>query len=332
MYSAGAVCSNRPMSGHDRRSAIERHESRHAFPSQQMIPNMSYHRTAFLAIFLCTFCSVAIAQRGGSPAIDLRKGINDSFLDPQLDPQQFVERFERDGREAYEARNAILEATGIQSGMRVADVGAGTGLFTVLFSSHVGPDGWVYAIDISPKFIEHIANRAQEAGIENVTPVLCDQDSVNLPPNSIDVAFVCDTYHHFEFPIATVGSIYKTLRPGGKLVVIDFQRDEETSSEWILGHVRAGQDVFTSEIQSVGFEGPQTPEVEGLEENYLLVFRKPEKHKNYAQALPAWQSLFALLNEVLLICPSDKPPDIGVLCAPRAGLWIKFLRSGPQKG
>jgi ubiquinone/menaquinone biosynthesis C-methylase UbiE len=236
-------------------------------------------KTRFIAIctlMLLAHCPPALSQSTTAPAVELPEGINDRFLDPRLNADEFVERFERDGREAYEARNAILKAVGVRSGMHVADVGAGTGLFTVLFSREVGSNGWVYAVDISPKFVEHIATRAQEAGIHNITPVLCDQDSVNLPPESIDVAFVCDTYHHFAYPTDTAGSIYRALRPGGTLVVVDFIRDAATSSDWILGHVRAGKDVFTREIQSVGFEPPQEPVVEGLRENYLLVFRKAE--------------------------------------------------------
>ncbi len=229
-----------------------------------------------LVLWLFTAPPLA-AQPDSSTATKLPEGINDRFLDPQLDPNEFVERFEREGREAYAARNAILKATGVRPGMRVADVGAGTGLFTVLFSGEVGDAGWVYAVDISPKLIEHIANKAQHAGIENITPVLCDEDSVNLPPESIDLVFVCDTYHHFEFPTKTTTSIYRALRPGGKLVVVDFIRDEATSPDWILGHVRAGKDVFCAEIESVGFERMQEPILDELEENYLVVFSKPEK-------------------------------------------------------
>ncbi len=238
---------------------------------------MTSYLSPALVVVLLAYSSPVLAQPAAPTAVELPEGINDRFLDPSLNPNDFVERFERDGREAYEARNAILEAASIQSGMRVADVGAGTGLFTVLFSDAVGNDGWVYAVDISPKFIEHIASRAEVAGIENITPVLCDENSVNLPPESIDLAFVCDTYHHFAFPKETVASIFRALRPGGRLVVIDFNRDEAASSEWILSHVRAGQQVFTEEILSVGFELFATPTIAELEENYLLIFRKPKE-------------------------------------------------------
>lgn len=232
-------------------------------------------RTFLLLFVVVTMtCVPAFAQPA---AVALPEGINDKFLDPKMNPEEWAKRFERDGREAYEARNEILAALDLQPGMRVADVGAGSGLFTVLFSSAVGDEGWVFAVDISSNFVQHIANRAQAAGINNITPVLCDEDSVNLPAESIDLAYVCDTYHHFEHPEKTVASIYKALRPGGRLVVVDFVREEGVSSEWTLGHVRAGKDVFTQEILSTGFELADEPKLKGLNENYLLVFRKPEE-------------------------------------------------------
>lgn len=226
-----------------------------------------------LAVALVS-CSFSFAQPA---AVAVPEGINARFLDPEMNPEEWTQRFERDGREAYEARNQILAALGLEPGMRVADVGAGTGLFTVLFSDAVGDEGWVFAVDIAPKFIEHIATRAQSAGINNITPVLCDEDSVNLPADSIDLAYVCDTYHHFEHPEKTVTSIYKALRPGGRLVVVDFIREEGVSSEWTLSHVRAGKEVFKGEVLSTGFELADEPKLQALNENYLLVFRKPAK-------------------------------------------------------
>lgn len=235
-------------------------------------------RYSYLVLSLCLLASPVL--RAQETAVELPPGINDNFLDPEMNPAEWVERFERDGREPYEARGSILRTLAIEPGMRVADVGAGTGLFTVLFSDAVGDEGWVYAVDISPRFVEHIATRAEEAGIENVTAVLCDEDSVNLPPESIDLAFVCDTYHHFEHPESTVGSLYRALKPGGRLVVIDFVRTEGVSSDWILGHVRAGREVFQREIEATGFVLAAEPKVDGLVENYMLVFRKPAEPDN----------------------------------------------------
>jgi SAM-dependent methyltransferase len=70
---------------------------------------------------------------------------------------------------------------------------------------------------------------------------------------SADLAFVCDTYHHFEYPHATLASIYQAVRPGGGLVLIAFVREPGVSREWILSHVRGGRDDFRREIEQAGF-------------------------------------------------------------------------------
>lgn len=204
----------------------------------------------------------------------VRPGINQQFQNP--DPEEFVARFERDGRDAYDHREAILKAIGLKKGMRVADVGAGTGLFTRLFAKEVGPEGIVYAVDIAENFVRHIERQARQAGLANIRGVVCDPDHVKLPPQSIDLAFICDTYHHFEFPYKTMRSIHTALKPGGQVILIDFHRIEGQSSEWVLNHVRAGQEVFCREIEEVGFRQVEVrPDL--LKESYFVRFQKIER-------------------------------------------------------
>ena len=143
-----------------------------------------------------------------------------------------------------------------------------------MFATAVGIDGWVYAVDIAPKFIEHINREAIKAELKNITGVLCAENSINLPTNSVDVVFVCDTYHHFEFPKSTLASINRALKQDGQLILIDFERIEGESREWLLGHVRAGKDVFRAEVQDAGFTLVQEKMIDGLKENYFLKFRK----------------------------------------------------------
>ncbi|MBD3675130.1 MAG: class I SAM-dependent methyltransferase [Planctomycetaceae bacterium] len=201
----------------------------------------------------------------------VKPGINKSFESP--DVPKFIERFEREGRDVFDHQKEILAALALKPGMKVADVGAGTGLFTRQFSPRVGPCGKVYAVDISEEFTSHIKKTAKEQGLTNIQTVVCKPDSVELPPNSVDLVFICDTYHHFEYPYKTMRSIHRALKPGGEVVLIDFQRIEGVSDEWILGHVRAGQEVFTKEILDSGFV--QIDEkLDLLDESYFVRFRK----------------------------------------------------------
>jgi len=197
-------------------------------------------------------------------------GINDSYQDP--DPSTYVERFEREGREVYDNRRIIVEKLDLKPGMAVADVGCGTGLFTRLIARDVGPESKVYAVDIAETFVNHTLFSSRARGLRNVEGVVCAPDDVRLPENSVDLVFICDTYHHFEFPQKTMSSIRRALRPGGRLVVLDFERIEGVSSDWILGHVRAGKEVFRSEIEAAGFRLRE--ELDLFEQNYFLVFEE----------------------------------------------------------
>lgn len=204
----------------------------------------------------------------------VKPGINDRYLAKDLKIEEWVKRFEGESREIYSNRLQIVEACGIKPGMKIADVGSGTGLYTRLFADRVGEDGWVYAVDIVPTFLKHILDGAARTKTHNVTAVLCAENSVRLPPGSVDMVFICDAYHHFEYPVSTMTSIRNALKPDGTLVVIDFERIEGESRPFIMGHVRAGKTIFRKEIEDAGFELVEEVEVEGLSENYFLRFKR----------------------------------------------------------
>ena len=204
----------------------------------------------------------------------IKPGINERFVDPSLDVSEWLGRFEIESREVYAARETVLKACGIKPGNCVADIGAGTGFYSRLFASAVGSSGWVFAVDISPRFLEHINTKSREDHVSNLTGVLCSDRSVNLPTDTVDVVFICDTYHHFEYPDLTLASIHRALKPGGTLVVVDFDRIPGKSREFILGHLRAGKGVFRDEIVEAGFEFIEEVTVPSFKENYLLKFRK----------------------------------------------------------
>jgi len=207
-------------------------------------------------------------------AKSVKPGINDSYKN-MTDVETWTKRFEVESREIFHERQQIMAQLHLKAGMHVADIGSGTGLFVEPISRAVGDTGKLYAVDIVPKFIEHIKERAKEAGLTNVETVLCKEDSVELPPASIDFAFICDTYHHFEYPQDTMGSLYRALRPGGEVVIVDFDRIEGVSREWILGHVRADKETVIKELRSFGFELTENqPDDDFLTENYIIRVRK----------------------------------------------------------
>jgi predicted methyltransferase len=220
--------------------------------------------------FLIGICAALISVPGSAQEKSVRPGINKPFENP--DVKDYLQKFEGESREIAVHSKEIVAACKLKPGMMVADVGAGTGLFTRKFAADVGPKGKVFAVDISPTFLRHIEKTCAEGKIKNVETILCDQFSTKLPPKSVDLVFICDTYHHFEFPQKTMHSIHEALRPGGQVILIDFERIEGKSTDWILGHVRAGKEVFVREITASGFK--TVGEEHLLKENYLVRFEK----------------------------------------------------------
>jgi len=231
-----------------------------------------FHGRVVLGFVLILTVLVTAPRPGTAQEKSVRPGINKPFEKP--DVKEFTGKFEVESREIFAKRQEIVAACKLKPGMTVADIGAGTGLFTRLFAKEVGPSGKVFAVDIAPQFIEHIEKTCKAQDLKNVVGIVCKQDSTELPANSIDLAFICDTYHHFEFPFKTMASIHRAVRPGGQVVLVDFHRIKGKSSEWVLNHVRAGQEVFTKEILAAGFR--QVREEKFLKENYLVRFEKVE--------------------------------------------------------
>ena len=197
--------------------------------------------------------SLLITSRCLSQDVSVKPGINDKFLDPNLKAEEWAQKFETESREIFVQKEKIIAALHLKPGRHVADIGAGTGLFTLPMAAKVGSEGKVFAVEIVKNFLSHINARAAKAGVSNVVTVTATEKSVELPESSLDLAFICDVYHHFEFPQATLASLHRALKPDGELVLIDFKRIPGMTSDFIMGHVRAGQEVFEAEVTAAGF-------------------------------------------------------------------------------
>ena len=203
-----------------------------------------------------------------------KPGINDRWMSTEIDP--LVASLESESREIYVNRRLLAEVAGPRPGTDVADIGAGSGFMARELARLVGPTGTVYAVDINPVMMQHVALRAAADDIPNLRTLVCTDRSVNLPHGPVDLGVICDTYHHFEYPASTLRTIHEALRPGGQIVLVDFRREPGVSRAWIIDHVRAGREVFIGEITAAGFELIQEHDVPGLEENYVLRFRRTD--------------------------------------------------------
>jgi predicted methyltransferase len=219
----------------------------------------------------------AVAQYAeGAETSGADPSLNDNFRAADLDVADYIKRFEGESREIAVERDGLVAACALQPGEELGDIGAGTGLFLAPFHEAVGADGKVYAVDISEGFMEHMQQRIAEEGLERVVPVLCDERSARLPEDSLDALFICDTYHHFEHPFDTLASLRSALRPGGRMIIVDFERIPGVTREWLLGHVRCDKQTVIDEVTAAGFVLDAELDVEGLSENYVLRFVLPE--------------------------------------------------------
>jgi ubiquinone/menaquinone biosynthesis C-methylase UbiE len=143
------------------------------------------------------------------------------------DVARMVRRQLQRGRATWQKRDRVLRALRVRRGEVVADVGAGPGFWTVPLARRVGPRGHVFALDPEPAALEALRRRLARARVRNVTPVLNDDTAPMLPDRTCDLVLIVNVYHHFAEPAAFLGRVARCLKPGGRLVNIDWS-DRET--------------------------------------------------------------------------------------------------------
>jgi ubiquinone/menaquinone biosynthesis C-methylase UbiE len=140
------------------------------------------------------------------------------------DSKAYIAMLEDPKRDAYQKPHEVLMALDLKAGETIADIGSGSGYFTLRFAAHVGDTGRVFAVDIDPEMIRYLNRRVRDAGVRNVQTILAEPDDPLLPDASVDRFVVVDTWHHIEKPVDYLGLMKKMLKPGGRVVMIDFQK------------------------------------------------------------------------------------------------------------
>ena len=186
------------------------------------------------------------------------------------DLARMIARQEDPGRAAWQKPLTVVRALGLRRGHVVADIGAGPGYFTKRLARAVGPSGHVYAVDAELAILDVLRERLTAAGLRNVTPVLGRGDDPLLPASSCDLALIVDTYHHFSAGPAFLRRVARALRPGGRLVNIDFAK-RETPVGPPVDH-RVSREHFLRDARRAGFVIAR--EHRSLPHQYFLVLRR----------------------------------------------------------
>lgn len=147
----------------------------------------------------------------------------------------------------------IIETLGLQPGQTIADIGAGGGYFSLRFADAVGRNGVVYAIDTSPEFLEFVRKTADEKGSSNIKTVLAEEDKLTLPKKSLDIIFLRNVYHHLPIRVEYLRNLKEFLKPGGKIVIIEYKRGGPFGFQRIFGHY-VPKETIIREMGDVGYQ------------------------------------------------------------------------------
>jgi ubiquinone/menaquinone biosynthesis C-methylase UbiE len=199
-------------------------------------------RTALIAVSAAALCSAQTSQSHSHEAA------HPDHMEHHFDPELSAKSFDNPARDAWQMPDRVIATLGLKSGQSVADVGAGTGYFTVrLAKSGAAPK--VFAVDIEPSMVAYLRDRAAKEGLKNVIAVQASAESPNLP-EPVDLVLIVDTYHHIGNREAYFRGLAKSLKPGGRVAIIDFTPE---SPEGPPKQFRFPPEKFKSEMAAAGY-------------------------------------------------------------------------------
>jgi cyclopropane fatty-acyl-phospholipid synthase-like methyltransferase len=179
--------------------------------------------------------------------------------------ERWAKEFDNPERDARQKPEEILDALHLQRTSMVADIGAGTGYFSVRIAKRI-PEGKIFAADIEPDMVRYLGERARLEHLANLVPVQASADAANLP-EPVDIALVVDTYHHIGNRTHYFAKLKSSLRHGGRLVIVDFKADSPNGPP--VQH-RLSQERVTQELKAAGYTLVDTTQF--LPRQYCLIF------------------------------------------------------------
>ena len=186
----------------------------------------------------------------------------------QMSLDQYIARLEDPTREEWQQPEAVIEALKLQSDAVVADIGAGSGYFTLRLARAIAPKGRVYAVDTESGMLDYLRQRLREADISNVQVMKVPAHDPLLVDGSIDVIFICNTYHHLEDRAVYLRKLSKALKPNGRLVIVDFNKEGEIPAGPPPA-MRLSKEAVTTELRAEGLRVAET--LSFLPYQYILI-------------------------------------------------------------
>ncbi|HUX07885.1 MAG TPA: methyltransferase domain-containing protein [Acidobacteriota bacterium] len=184
----------------------------------------------------------------------------------------FVEPWEH-RLNAIQPPDKVMNAMGVEPGMVIGEVGAGTGRYTIWLAKRVGEDGLIYANDIDKNALDHLQARCERLGLGNVKIIQGGVIEPGFPENSLDIAFMINVYHHLDDRIALLRNIIPALKPGGILAIVENDPAKSGASE----HSATARDEFAKQVGEAGFEVVRVETFLVRDNIYILRVRKPSE-------------------------------------------------------
>ena len=183
------------------------------------------------------------------------------------DAEKWAKEFDDPARDAWQKPEEILDALHLKRISLVADIGAGTGYFSVRIARRI-PEGKIFAADVEPDMVRYLGERAQHDHLINLVPVQANADAANLP-EPVDVVLVVDTYHHIGNRTQYFAKLKSSLRPKGRLAIVDFKADSPSGPP---PQYRISPETVTEELNAAGYSLIET--LQFLPRQYFLIFGK----------------------------------------------------------
>lgn len=184
---------------------------------------------------------------------------------------------ERPEREGEEKLSKLIDSLELQPGMIVADVGAGSGLISLMIAGKVGPEGRVLCVDVQQKMLDLITRKVREGMIENVDTILGTPKSPNLRPGTVDLILMVDVYHEFEFPYEMLKELSASLKPGGRIAFVEYRMEDPEVLIKLVHKMTADQVRKEALVPDHGLAYVKT--IDSLPRQHLILFEKPAQTK-----------------------------------------------------
>ena len=221
----------------------------------------------FLSLSMFSLGQERYKIRAGDP-----NGINKWYMGRQIAHVMShfgIDWLEREEREMEENTSLLLKNLAVKPGMVVADIGAGSGYHSALLSKMVGT-GKVFAVDVEPEMIAYLNARIKQEKLNRIVPVLSTEQKVSLPENTIDMMLLVDVYHEFSFPYEMALSMRAALKPGGKLVLVEFRAEDPAVPIKTIHKMSEAQAI--KEFKAAGFAFDKN--IDNLPWQHCMVFIK----------------------------------------------------------